>query len=603
MQQHRNMLRKGGAVRAGARAVCGAQGDSGGGWGPRGGGECVRPFRGLLLHVGAVRARAVCGAQGDCGGAGGPRWGGDGVLQPRKLPLYHGGVRAGARAVCGEQGDCGGAGDLEGVARACKHIGLILERTGELPAAACALVQGLAACQHVERDVGAHDDRRVSLFELQQEAYMVLQSVLLGLGQPGWALGLAEQAKGRALLCQITGGGNSHSNEDDASVIATDCSYEDVCEAWWREVQQDAQAEGDAVAAEPQSERTSIQARRILEYSFLLGDRLAIWVLTGTGELLGCRTVSTKAATPNRTKTIDRNDRMFGSSRMFQCPRKFNQEPKYLSSGPIFGPGSERETAPVEVAVSTVGETIAEALEIMEVRGRDAMMRQAQNRENAEDAVQEDISLMRSINRDQKVLGSFYQHLLAPVEAHLQGATEVLIIPHKELFDVPWAALFDNKTGQYLIERYVLRVAPSLRVARRALHTLRGIKGPEYRGHALVVGNPLPTRGVSLPKAEVEAKLVAKLLRRVGFQVHALMRQEAIKAAVLSKIEGATWGHFACHGDWGRDSIMLAESPAGAATGDSEVHENVRCDGCELSPIRGAQWKCSVCADYDLCDL
>ena len=78
------------------------------------------------------------------------------------------------------------------------------------------------------------------------------------------------------------------------------------------------------------------------------------------------------------------------------------------------------------------------------------MMRQAQNRENAEDAVQEDISLMRSINRDQKVLGSFYQHLLAPVEAHLQGATEVLIIPHKELFDVPWAALFDNKTGQYL---------------------------------------------------------------------------------------------------------------------------------------------------------
>ena len=40
------------------------------------------------------------------------------------------------------------------------------------------------------------------------------------------------------------------------------------------------------------------------------------------------------------------------------------------------------------------------------------------------------------IKRDQEVLGAFYQHLLAPVEAHLKGATEVLIILHKELFEV-----------------------------------------------------------------------------------------------------------------------------------------------------------------------
>ena len=51
-----------------------------------------------------------------------------------------------------------------------------------------------------------------------------------------------------------------------------------------------------------------------------------------------------------------------------------------------------------------------------------------------------------AIKRDQEVLGAFYQHLLAPVEAHLAGATEVLIIPHKELFEVPWAALFDRET-------------------------------------------------------------------------------------------------------------------------------------------------------------
>ena len=160
-------------------------------------------------------------------------------------------------------------------------------------------------------------------------------------------------------------------------MVATDGAYEAVCEAWWREVQQDAQAEGNA------------GAERIVEYSFLFDDRLAIWVLTGTGELLGSTTVSTR---PARASTAKSNDRMFGCHRMFQCPRKFNQEPKYISPGPKFGAGSECETAPREVSVRTVGETITAALKTMGVRGRDAMVRQAK-RQSAEDAVQEDASL------------------------------------------------------------------------------------------------------------------------------------------------------------------------------------------------------------------
>ena len=209
-------------------------------------------------------------------------------------------------------------------------------------------------------------------------------------------------------------------------MVATDGAYEAVCEAWWREVQQDAQAEGNA------------GAERIVEYSFLFEDRLATSVLKGTGELLGSTTVST---TPARVSKAKSNDRMFGCCRMFQCPRKFNQKPKYISPGPKFGAGSECETAPREVSVRTVGETITAALKTMGVRGRDAMVRQAK-RQSAEDAVQEDASLRQgteveadtaqgrldAIKCDQEVLGAFYQHLLAPVEAHLEGATEVLII-------------------------------------------------------------------------------------------------------------------------------------------------------------------------------
>ena len=79
-----------------------------------------------------------------------------------------------------------------------------------------------------------------------------------------------------------------------------------------------------------------------------------------------------------------------------------------------------------------------------------------------------------------------------------------------------------------------------------------------------MVGNPLPARAQSLPKAKVEAKFVAKLLSREGFEVHALM---ATKADVRSKIEGAKWAHLACHGDLDKKALMLAEKKKTSSSG------------------------------------
>ena len=60
-----------------------------------------------------------------------------------------------------------------------------------------------------------------------------------------------------------------------------------------------------------------------------------------------------------------------------------------------------------------------------------------------------------------------YQALIAPVEVHLTGAKELLIVPHQTLFETPWAALIDSGGG-YLIEKHVIRITPSLHVGNRA---------------------------------------------------------------------------------------------------------------------------------------
>jgi hypothetical protein len=46
----------------------------------------------------------------------------------------------------------------------------------------------------------------------------------------------------------------------------------------------------------------------------------------------------------------------------------------------------------------------------------------------------------------------------------------------------------------------------------------------------------------------------------------------------------------------------MQEVEAVGGVGRGEVHANIACDGCQMSPIVGARWKCRVCADLDLCD-
>ena len=132
----------------------------------------------------------------------------------------------------------------------------------------------------------------------------------------------------------------------------------------------------------------------------------------------------------------------------------------------------------------------------------------------------------------------------------------------KALLDLSAAnnPIADNKVK----ELGLTKMGPRRKLQRRIEDTHASEERP---GRSLVVGNPLPNRLGGLAGADEEAHLVVGLLRRVGVEVDALMRGAADKAAVLKKIQGAAWAHFACHGDMDAHSLVLAAHRGGAHGG------------------------------------
>ncbi len=450
--------------------------------------------------------------------------------------------------------------DREGQGIAYTNMGVALAQSGDGTAAARALARGLVAFQRVERDVGAHDDRRVSVFEEQQKTYSLLQSVLLGQGgqaavvfcklslpEAGWALGVAAEGKGRALAYRLGGAGGG-GDGDDGGDNSVDRPYEDMCGAWWAEVQRLARAEGAAT--------------RVLEYSFLFDEKLAIWVVSGaTGELLCSKVVASTGLGGSRGRSIQEI--------LTEARTSMN----------VRGRDGMNDSAPDAVACSSPSVPDAESAELPEeLQSTDADAASAQRAPAKDDQGRklETKSLVASqasrkraaeIDREVKLLQELYAALIAPVEAALEGAEEVLIVPHKELFEVPWAALTDAN-GRYLIEQYVIRTAPSLRVARQA-----GDK-TQASGHVVLVGNPLPTRLSSLQFAEKEVEAIegilnnARLVVRSEHYFRSRRYPHATKANVKSSLEGAAWAHMALHGDLETDALVLAD-PSGSSAKDA----------------------------------
>ena len=157
-------------------------------------------------------------------------------------------------------------------------------------------------------------------------------------------------------------------------------------------------------------------------------------------------------------------------------------------------------------------------------------------------------------------LADGYRMIIAPV-TDLLDKTELLIVPDRLFFKVPFAALKDER-GKYLSESFRIRIVPSLSTLKLIqdspadYHSKTGalIVGDPEVGEVLYKGDLLWVK--RLPFASEEAEMVGELL---GTQP--LLGKKATKETVLKSIQSVGLIHFAAHGDAERGEIVLASPP------------------------------------------
>ena len=178
---------------------------------------------------------------------------------------------------------------------------------------------------------------------------------------------------------------------------------------------------------------------------------------------------------------------------------------------------------------------------------------------------------------DPEHLKRIYRLLIQPIEAHLprDPGARLLIVPHRELSTVPFAALLDGR-DRFLVDRYAISVTPSLQV----LDTVSRQR-PAAIGPALVVGNPSPmpldprtNQPLDpLSASETEANAIAALLNTTP-----LLKRQATETAVKQQLATARILHLATHGvletdDRGVQNAWLAFGPDGQNDGKLDLSE------------------------------
>ena len=160
-----------------------------------------------------------------------------------------------------------------------------------------------------------------------------------------------------------------------------------------------------------------------------------------------------------------------------------------------------------------------------------------------------------------------YDWLIAPIQDKLTE-NKILIIPDNFMFQIPFIALKDKKTGKHLADMKCVRLAPSL-MTLQILNDPSSNRGHSKEGALVVAADDVgkvkykgkETTFKKLEYAAQEAKMIGKLLN-----VDPLIGKEATKRAVVEQLSGDyTVLHIAAHGTFPGKIIL---TPNDSSTGD-----------------------------------
>lgn len=146
-----------------------------------------------------------------------------------------------------------------------------------------------------------------------------------------------------------------------------------------------------------------------------------------------------------------------------------------------------------------------------------------------------------------------YRRLWEPLEAALRGAEAVVVVPHRSLHYVPFAALYDGSA--HLVERIAVSLAPSA----ATWITAGAREGAAGAARVLALG----CGGAGLPGVDDELDAVGAAF---GVGARVLRGHDADQAHLRAGLAEAEVLHLACHGEFRADSpyfsaLHLADGP------------------------------------------
>ena len=365
------------------------------------------------------------------------------------------------------------------------------------------LLGSINKCEKMRSFLGRHDQFKISLLDKHSPSYQLLSAMYcLNVGNTKKALCVLELGRGRALADLISG---QYSAQQQISVNPPS----------WTDVERIVKRENDC---------------NCLYISYFCED-MFLWVLKGNKPTF-FRTVDVNECFVQ--KGMKRNVQEVFSEKTF---RRFNvlrhDQEHYEDRSLFFSKASDSRHETSE-------------------EGSSAAFRPVETEE------EENLQPVPT-------LAECYQMIIAPV-AEFLDEPEIVIVPDRALYKVPFAALKDESEKD-LSQTYRIRIVPSL-------STLGLIQDSPAHFHshtgALIVGDPdvgdvlykghleNPCR---LPSARKEAEMIAELLG-----AEPLLEERATKQAVLQRIPSVSLIHFAAHGHAERGEIALAPQRSTNAT-------------------------------------